>query len=67
MYYNNTLMPFIALELSPTFTPYLHFRLIFYLCSQIGSLGTKDSDVSRDKQAWKSYGWPKFIKMLQLS
>lgn len=49
MYYNNTLMPFIALELSTTFTPYLHFRLIFYLCSQIGSLGTKDSDVSRDK------------------
>lgn len=42
-------MHFIVLELSNVFIPYMHLILTFYLHFRIVSLGTKDSNLSRDK------------------
>lgn len=55
-------MPFIA-GVKYCIHSILYSVLIFYLYFKIGSLGTKDSDVPRDKQVWKSYGWPKITRI----
>lgn len=56
-------MQFIGLELYNVFIPYLHTMLTSYLQFKIVIWGTKDSNLSRDKQVSKLYGWPKITKM----
>lgn len=57
------LVQFIVLELSNMFIRYLYPILTFYLHFKIVSLGTKESNISRDKEVSKFYGWPKITKM----